>query len=355
MEAKTMRAITFVDTGKLEMREYPIPQPQYGQALVRILASALCTIDQRAYKGVTKPAFPAVQGHEAVGEVVAVGGGVVNLTVGDHVIMGRDACFSCRYCRKNINYCVNRLHVNEQFKKAGPDDLKARMGLLAEYTVKDQGNLTKVSKDVPVEWAAVSEPISCVAHSIKRSRLKAGETCVVIGAGIMGLLHTQVAKDLGATVIVSEPDERRRKRAVESGADFVLDPTKEDPVTFIKEHNGGYLADVVFFAVAIPSVFPQAMTMLDRAGRIICYSSQHPDDPVPIKIGNLHSNEYEIIGTLGSNPEDFSRAAELLNARKLKMDLVIDHVVPFENYIEAFEKSIIPGTYRVVLNMNKGA
>ncbi|HWQ80402.1 MAG TPA: zinc-binding dehydrogenase [Anaerovoracaceae bacterium] len=350
-ETRTMKAITFVDTGKLEMREYPIPKPEFGQALVRIMTSALCTIDQRTYSGVTTPKFPVVQGHEAMGEVVAVADGVIDIKPGDHVVIGRNQCFACRYCRRNINHCQSRKVANKKYENAGPDELKARMGFFAEYAVKDQGNLTKVSREVPTEWAAVTEPISCVVHSIKRSRLKAGETCVVIGAGIMGLLHTQIAKELGARVIVSEPDPHRQERAWQSGADFVVDPTKEDPVKFVKDHTDGFGADVVFFAIAVSSAFPQSMEMLDHAGRIICYSSQHPNDPVPVKVGTVHSSEHEIIGSLGSTADDFSRAVELLNQNKLKMNLVIDHVVPFENYIEAFEKSIVPGTYRVVLKM----
>ncbi|MEA4906885.1 MAG: zinc-binding dehydrogenase [Anaerolineaceae bacterium] len=351
MEKETMKAITFVDTGKLEMREYPIPKPQYGQVLVRIMTSALCTIDQRAFRGDTTPKFPVVQGHEAMGEVVEVGEGVDLLQLGDHVVIGRNHCHSCHYCRKNTNHCLNRRYSNKKFSKAGPDDLKARMGLMAEYTVMDVTNLAKVSKDVLPEWAALSEPISCVLHSIKRSRLKAGETCVVIGAGIMGLLHVQIAKEMGAKVIVSEPDAHRRERALQCGADFVVDPTKEDPVMFVMNNNGGFGADVVFYAIAISSVFPQSMEMLDHAGRIICYSSQHPEEPVAIKVGAIHSSEKEIIGSLGSTMDDFSRATQLLDENKLKMDLVIDHIVPFENYLEAFEKSIIPGTYRVVLKM----
>jgi L-iditol 2-dehydrogenase len=348
-----MKAITFVDTHKLEMREYPIPKYEYGQLLIKIKTSALCTVDQRAYKGTTKSKFPVVQGHEAMGEVVAMGDGVTGFKVGDHVVIGRNVCNACRYCRKNINSCIRRGEEREKFANAGPDELKAHIGLFAEYVVKDQANITKISKDVPAEWAAVTEPVSCVTHSIKRSRLKAGETCVVIGAGIMGLLHVQVAKDLGARVIVSEPDTRRHERAIKSGADFVIDPTKEDPVKFVKAHTGGYGADVVFYAIAVPAVFTQSMEMLDDAGRIICYSSQHPDDPVPVKIGSVHTKEYEIIGTIGSSPDDFTRAVELLDQKRLKMDLVIDHVVPFENYVDAFEKSIIPGTYRVVLKMEK--
>jgi L-iditol 2-dehydrogenase len=312
-----------------------MPKPGHGQVLLRILATAICTVDQRAYRGVTHPKFPVVQGHEAVGEVVELGEGVTFLQLGDHVILGRHQCFACRNCRKGENGCL--------------DPSRIPFNYFSEYIVRDVPVLTKVSKDVPAEWAAIGEPISCVVHSIKRSRLKAGETCAIIGAGIMGLLHTQIAKDMGAKVIVSEPDARRRERALQCGADFVVDPTKEDAAQFIKDHNDGFGADVVYFAIAIPKAFPQAMEMLDRAGRIICYSSQHPDEPVPLKIGEIHSREYEIIGTIGSTADDFTRAGKLLDEKKLKMDLVIDHILPFENFVEAFEKSIVPGTYRVVM------
>ena len=339
MEKKTMRAVTFIDTGKLEMQEYPMPKAEHGQVLVRILASAICTVDQRVYNGVTHPKFPKVQGHEAVGEVVELGEGVVGLEVGDHVILGRQQCFFCPNCRNDKNSCTNRLHGGVGFN------------YFSEYVVKDLPILTKVSKDVPVEWAAIGEPISCVVHSIKRSRLQAGETCVVIGAGIMGLLHTQIAKDMGAKVIVSEPDARRRERAVQCGADFVVDPTKENPVQFVKDHNGGHGADVVYFAIAISKAFPQSMEMLDHTGRIVCYSSQHPNDPVALDVGKIHSTEQEIIGTVGSTALDFTRAAQLLDDKKLKMDLVIDHVIPFDDFEDAFEKSVVPGTYRVVMKM----
>ncbi len=331
-----MKAITFVDTGKLEMREYPMPKPGHGQVLVHILATAICTVDQRAYKGVTHPKFPAVQGHEAVGEIAALGEGVEGLAVGDHVILGRHECGFCRNCRGDRNNCLNGGGARG-------------FHYFSEYIVKDVPILTKVSNDVPVAWGAMGEPISCVVRSIRRSRLKAGETCVIIGAGIMGLLHTQIAKDMGAKVIVSEPDARRRERAEQAGADFVVDPTAQDPVQFVKDHNDGFGADVVIYAIAIGSAFLQSMEMLDRTGRIVCYSSQHPNEPVPISIGQIHSTEKEIIGTIGSTAQDFTRAAQLLDQKKLNLDLVIDHILPFESYVEAFEKSIVPGTYRVVM------
>ncbi len=335
MDQKTFKAITMVDTGKLELRDYPMPKPAHGQVLMKILATAICTVDQRAYRGITHPKFPTVQGHEAVGEVVELGEGVQSLQLGDHVILGRFQCFACPRCRAGKNGCT--------------DPSRVPFNYFSEYVVRDVPQLTKVSKDVPAEWAAIGEPISCVVHSIRRSRLKAGETIAIIGAGIMGLLHTQIAKDMGATVIVSEPDARRRERAVQCGADFVVDPSKEDPVQFVKDHNGGFGADVVIFAIAITKAFPQAMEMLDRAGRIICYSSQHPDEPIGLKIGEIHGKEYEIIGTIGSTADDFTRAAQLLDQKKLKMDLVIDHIVPFDDPMDAFEKSIQPGTYRVVM------
>ena len=125
--------------------------------------------------------------------------------------------------------------------------------------------------------------------------------------------------------------------------------TAVDPVEFVKEHTEGRGADVVYFAIAISKAFPQCMEMLNTGGRIICYSSQHPNEPVSLDIHKHHYSQQEIIGTVGSTAADFTRAAQLLNDKKLNMDLVIDHVLPYDDYKDAFEKSIVPGTYRVVM------
>lgn len=352
-----MKAITLTGVRTVEVREYEKPVPGKHEVLVKMKACALCTVDQRAYQGVTNNKFPSVQGHEGSGIVEMIGEDVHFIQAGDHVVLQREFCGVCHYCKEGINQCLGRARRRKEFaEKWEPGKLARPLNSfetqMAQYLVIQENMLTKISPELSFEEATLTEPISCVLHGINRSRLKMGEVVVVIGAGIMGLIHVQIAKLKGATVIVSEMDEARKKRAREAGADFIVDPSKEDPVSFVKKHSYGRDgADVVFDTVPISTVFEQALEMLARAGRVVAYSSQHPDVPVPLKVGELHSKEIEIIGTMGSNNEETYMATQLLGKGMIRTDLLIDYVFEMEDCKKAFEQAIIPGTYRVVIRL----
>lgn len=342
--SETMKAIAIVEKGKAELIEMEKPSPLPHECLIRIMAGSICTIDQRAFVNETgKMNYPFMPCHEAAGEIVAVGSAVRFLEVGDHVILGRDHCGTCENCRSGMNICETWW---------GPKHDTSRDGFMREYVVKEEQNLTKISKDVPWHLAALGEPISCICRSVNRSRLKPGETVAVIGGGLMGLIHLEVAKIRGAgTVIVSEPDAERRRIALECGADYVVDPTSEDPVAFVKAHTGGKGVDIVYSTTVISSVFEQSIKMLARGGRIMSYSSQHPDVPINVSVGYIHHNEIEIVGILGSNEAEFTEAAKLLNSGKMNLDVCTDCVFPASDCQGAFEASLTP-VYRSIIDMS---
>lgn len=335
----------------MELREYPIPELGDTDVLIKMKACAICTVEQRNYSGVTKR-YPGSGGHEGAGVVAAVGKKVGAVQVGDHVIINRESCGYCHNCKLGEWPCLTQW-ANRAKAAASGSKPTVRPGLMAQYAVRKEKDLTQISQATPFVQAAIAEPVSCVVRSVKRSRLTMGESVVIIGAGIMGLLHVQLAKLNGGYVIVSETDVRRRELAVQAGADVVFSPMEtEDPAAFVRELTGGRGVDVVFNTVAISSVFEQGMSFLMPTGRIVAYSSQHPDTPVPIKMGQLHSQQYEIIGTIGSTTEDFYRAVQLIETGRVNLDLVIDSTVPLERCKEAFERATVPGTYRVVLTMD---
>ena len=353
-----MKAVTLTGVGQVELREYPKPKPGKHEVLVHMKACALCTVDQRAYRGITHNHFPSVQGHEGAGIVEAVGEEVHFIKVGDNVVLQREFCGVCHYCKENINQCLGRAQRSKEFAEhAKPGELarpiEGYLSQMAQYLTVQENKVTRISPDVPFESAALTEPVSCVIHGVNRSRLKMGEIAVVIGAGIMGLIHVQVAKLKGATVIVSEMDPARRERAKQAGADYVVDPNQVDLKQFVIEHSWGREgAEVVFDTVPISSVFEQGLSILARAGRIVAYSSQHPDIPVPVSVGTIHSRELEIIGTMGSNNEETYLATQLISRGMVRTDLLIDHIFPAERCKDAFEAAIVPGTYRVVIRMD---
>ena len=165
----------------------------------------------------------------------------------------------------------------------------------------------------------------------------------------MGINHVMLAKRKGARVIISEVDEERRKLALSLGADEAINPMECDVVEKVKELTGGRGADVVFNTTAIPSVVPEAIAMTGSFGKMVQYSSMHPDAPVPVSPQMLHSTQKILTGSISPTEIDFFRANRLISSGIVDMKSLIAATFPFEKAQDAFEKAIVPGTYRVII------
>ena len=172
---------------------------------------------------------------------------------------------------------------------------------------------------------------------------------VVIGGGIMGQYHVMLAKRKGARVIMSEVDEARRELALSLGADIAFNPMEHDPVEYVKSLTDGRGADVVFNTTAIPSVVPQAIGMTGKAGRMIQYSSMHPDAPTPVSPQMLHGQEIILTGSISPDGHDFYTANRLLSGGIVDCRPLIAKKFEFADAQKAFEAAIVPGTFRVII------
>jgi L-iditol 2-dehydrogenase len=224
-------------------------------------------------------------------------------------------------------------------------------GFFQRYLNVGEKRLIKIDDSIPFEEAALTEPLACCVHSVYKGDIHFADYVVVIGAGIMGLLHVQLAKMRGAVVIVSEVDPVRREKALSLGADYTVNPLEQDPEQFVKEVTGGLGANVVFNTTAVSASWLQGINMLARYGKIIAYSSQHPDNPIPIRMGMVHNTEIEIIGTVSPNESDFYTASRLICTGLIDMKPVINHIIPIDEAAGAFDLAVTPGTYRVVIKM----
>jgi L-iditol 2-dehydrogenase len=176
-----------------------------------------------------------------------------------------------------------------------------------------------------------------------------GNDVVIIGSGIMGAFHIQLARLKGARVIVCEVDKGRMEIARKMGAHIVIDSSKEDPAARIKELTENRGADVVFCTVAIPEVAAQSVAMAGKLGRVVFYSSFHPDKPIEINPNRVHSAETVITGSVNPTPADFLASSRLLSFKIVDPSLLISERIPLANLAVAFEKAIVPSTYRVVV------
>jgi L-iditol 2-dehydrogenase len=332
---------------QIAFEEVPIPEPGPRQVLVRITAAALCTWEQRVYTGVDNWSYPLVGGHEFAGEVVAVGPDVVqHLSPGDQVaIAGLRRCGECWACRRGYdNICDNQYALTrEPGKPWGP-------GGFGQYTVVDGYQVYRYPKPVPPLEAALAEPLACVLHDVKRFPPRCGDTAVIVGAGIMGLLHLVALRSSGAVVMVSEPDPIRRAKALEMGAHATIDPSTEDYVEAVMKRTDGRGASASYVTVGIPCALEQAVAASAKRGVVSMYASVHPrGTSIQVDPNVLHYKEVLLSGSLAQDHEDFLNAVWSIAHGVVDLAPLISAVLRLDQLEQAFEAAARPDTYRVLV------
>lgn len=329
----------------LEYRDFTLKNPVGRQVLVKIDSCAICTLEQRVYKGMMKY-YPFAGGHEFAGIVTKIGEDVKNLKPGD-LVSARllTNCGTCHYCRSgHENQCVISFQASVHDGLNGP-------GGLAEYAMLDDTNLYKMAPDLDPAHAALTEPLACCVHSIEKGCIGFADDVVVMGAGIMGAFHIKLAKLRGARVIACELDADRLEIARQMGADVLIDSGKSNAVDMVKQLTEGRGADVVFCTVASPLSAAEAVEMTGKLGRVVMYSSFHPKKPIELDVNKVHYSEMNITGSVNPRIRDFQVASRLLSSGIIDPSLLISARVPFSELHDAFERAIDPKSYRIIVKM----
>lgn len=345
--AEKMKAVAVTGEREINIINMERPEPKFNEIQIRIRNCALCTWEQRVFIGEKKVPLPLVGGHEISGEISAIGDGVdpekylLGTPVAARVIK---ACQSCYYCRRGEpTQCVEL----KTFLLNGPDVYG--MGGLAEYICLDRSAVWCFEKNTPFEPIALTEPLACVLHSLKRAAPKLGDDAVVIGGGVMGQLHVLCLQKMGVRTILSEPIAARREFALAHGCDVVIDPTTEDAVAKVLSLTGGRGAETVINTTAIPSVEEEAIRMTGNLGCCVTYSSQHPDHPIEISPNWLHNSEAILTGAVNPSITSFDQAVNVLSKGLIDVSDLISSIYPIEESEMAFLQAIKPETYRVMI------
>ena len=342
-----MKAVAITGERRVEILSMRIPRPKPNEVLINIRACALCTWEQRVFKGEKKTPLPLIGGHEIAGQIVALGEDVdpqqfpVGAAVAPRIIK---ACQSCSFCRRgNPTQCIqlNTFHLN------GPDVYG--MGGFAEYICLESSAVWCFNRSLPFEEMALTEPLACVLHSIYQAKPLFGDDAVVIGGGIMGQLHLMCLNKKGVRTILSEPDYKRRDFALSRGCKYLIDPSSEDAVEAVKKKTGGRGAQAVFNTTAIASVGEEGMRMLENTGRYVAFSSIHPDLPISLNPNWLHSSEVVLTGAVNPSIQSFEQAVNLLDKGWLDLKDLITDTYPVDKAQQAFERAIAGDAYRVVI------
>ncbi|UYN56366.1 alcohol dehydrogenase catalytic domain-containing protein [Lacticaseibacillus chiayiensis] len=348
----TMNAAVFSGIKQLDVERIDKPKIKDDEVLVKLKACALCTWEQRVFTGINKVHFPFIGGHEESGIIVDVGPKVDTdlWRVGTRVVVGLlTSCGYCDNCRTGHEGSCTRFSYENH---VGGLNIRG-MGGLAEYLAVPVTKLFKIGDQLTYEEAALTEPLSCVVHSVDTAKVELGDDVVVIGAGIMGVFHAILARERGARVIISEPDENRQKFLKQLGFDDLINPKTVDPVNTIKTLIEGNGADVVFDTLPISPVAEQAVSMAAIDGRVILYSSFHPDTPISISPHTLHRRMTKLMGSANSDSSDFLKAMKLLNNGTVDVKPLIAGTVPLSEINKGMLWALKPETYRVIVRLNE--
>lgn len=342
-----MKTAVFTGVGQIQLEEYDIPEVEPDKVLIKVDACAICTWEQRVYKGIKQVEFPFIGGHETVGHIIAMGDRVdkVHWQLHDRVALGVTlACNNCYQCKSgNEQNCE---HFNHSKQLEGLPH--KGMGGLSSHLLVHPANLFKY-KNISVEEATVTEPVSCVLHSVETADVQFGDVVVVIGCGIMGLLHVLLATRKGAVVIVSDTDEKRTALALKMGAAYAVNPKREDLAERVKAITDGLKAQVVFDTTPISAVVEEARKCLANNGRLVLYSAFYPDTPISFSPDWLHKSAVKVLGTANSNARDFVKATRMLSYGIIDVKPFISEVYPVHDIKAAFESACKGDKFRVVV------
>lgn len=324
-----MRAGVLTAVESFEVRDRDRPAPAADEVLVRVEACGVCTTDFHMYDGGLSVDLPIVPGHESAGDVVEAGDAVDRVAVGDRVAVNPTvSCNECRHC------VAGRENLCTDLTSLGGAATHVEDGSFAEYVAVPAGNVEPVG-DLAASTAAFAEPLGCCVHGIDRVDVESGEAAAVVGAGPIGLLLVRLLHLRGASpIVVSEPIDQRRERALAMGADYAVDPTETDPVAWTDEHVGA--VDLAVEVVGATATIEQARELTDVGGRTLVFGVPPEDATLGVSPFELFFEERALLGTFALTPDSFRRAVSLLQNDRVDVDGLITHEVGLDGVTDAF-------------------
>lgn len=310
-----MQALVYTAPGALEVRDWPAPQAQAGQVLVRIHAAAVCGSDLHGFLGHSRIRVPPmIMGHEFAGRVEALGDGVADLAVGDRVVVqplvscGRCSC--CLSGRPSI--CPERRLMGGHLQGAFTERIAAPRGLV--YRIPDH---------VTFAQAALTEPLANGVH-MARLAPSAYADVLVIGAGTLGLMALQAFRAAGARrVAVLDTAPTRLQVASELGADAAINPRLEDVPAMVRQTFGGAAPATVVDAVGLTVTRRQALELVATGGTIVLLGLAEAESPLDL-LGAIN-REIRLLGSYGSDDADFRSALALIADGRVDVTSWVEH------------------------------
>ncbi len=323
-----MQTALYTGKEKIEIAPHQPAEPKQDEVRIRVAWCGICGTDVHIFHGQMdqRVNMPQPIGHEMSGVVEAVGKNVTGFSEGDHVTVR-----PLDYPDDGSGWNREGAHIRPGSKFIGIDT----PGALQYSWIVPAYTLHKLPDNLPLDVAALTEPLAVACHDVKMGRVKAGENVVILGGGPIGLLIALVARAEGANVLISEINPARLALLKEIGFETV-DPREDDLESTIMERTNDIGADVVFEVTASPQGVETMTKLPSVRGRIVIVGIVK--DPPPVDLFQFFWKELQMIGARVYEAEDFDRAIELASEGSLPLDRLISKKVELEALQSAFEE-----------------
>ena len=327
----------------LRLEQVPDPTPGPGEVVLRVGAATTCGTDLKVWRrgGHARMLVPpTLFGHEAAGEIVALGAGVTDWQVGDRVVANNSApCMTCFFCQKQeYSLCQNLLFNNGTFAEY----LKIPAPIV-------QHNLLPIPPAMPDALAAMTEPLACVLHGAARANVKPGDRVVVLGDGAIGLMFvaaltsgqgewTTATPHPGFTeVFLFGGNDQRLALGEELGATKTFNYKQvADVPALVKDLTDGWGADVVIEATGVPSVWEMAIACARPGATVNLFGGCPRDTTITVNTEQLHYSELTLKGVFHNTPQFVRAALRLLASGTVPLDRLISRAAPLSDLGQVF-------------------
>jgi L-iditol 2-dehydrogenase len=341
-----MRVAMYYNNKDVRIEEMPVPEINENEMLVKVMACGICGSDVMEWYRVKKA--PLVLGHEATGVIEKVGGNVKKYKKGDRVFVSHHvSCNTCHYCLNNNHTVCDTLRTTN-FEPGG----------FSEYLRVPEINVDRgvfiLPEEISFEEGTFIEPLACVIRGQRKAGMKAGKSVLVIGSGISGILHIQLAKASDASkILATDVNDYRLKTAKRFGADEAIN-AKENVSDRTRELNDGRGADLVIVCTSAVSAIKQAFESVDRGGVILFFAPTKPGVDIPLPLWELWHDGITLITSYAGSQKDILDAMEILRAKKINVVDMITHRLNLEETAKGFQLvSKAENSIKVIVEPNR--
>ncbi len=322
--------------------EGPRPKAAEGELVVEMKACGLCGTDIEKIRGEYTAAMP-VLGHEAAGVVAEAGKGVADFRVGDRVFPHHHvSCGSCRLCTSGSEtMCPDYRRSNldpggfSEYFRVPADNVK-------------RGGVLRLPAHVGFEHAAMIEPVACCIRAIGRTRVKSGDTVLVVGAGPVGLMHAILLSKAGAKTVVSDVAPRRLEFA-KPFAGTVLDASAEDVPGAMAKLTGGVGADSVVVASGSPKALVQALKSVRKGGTVCLFGIPFEGSRLDYDLSDVYNREVSLVPSYGATEAETTEALALMASGKADFLPLITHRFGLADFAKGLDAAERGAAMKVVI------